>query len=306
MNTRTARSQLMGGMVWGISSALHEATEIDKRYARYVNDNLADCRIPVNADVERVEVILVSEIDHDVNPAGIKDGWPRSLHFVPSWACEANENTLATPEVSDFIQVGGLGAVSAALPRALRGFADIRVIIPGYPAVMRGIEDLEIVGRCQPYAELPDFNIGTGHVGDRLTYYVVLCPAERLGTPYGDVRGVDWHDNDIRFATFSYAAAQLARGFHRQILVFQIWSMRTTGIAGSSRPTLSGPTHVFLLSSRSITLHTKESSTVVRLPPSASLRPASTLTGSSFTTGSQAFDWSDTATAYAALYKASI
>jgi xanthine dehydrogenase YagR molybdenum-binding subunit len=72
MNTRTAHSQLMGGMIWGISSALHEATEIDPRYARYVNDNLADYAVPVNADVNDVEVILVSEVDHDVNPAGIK------------------------------------------------------------------------------------------------------------------------------------------------------------------------------------------------------------------------------------------
>jgi len=72
MNTRTVRSQLMGGMIWGISSALHEATEIDPRYARYVNDNLADYLIPVNADVDRVQVILVSEVDHDVNPAGVK------------------------------------------------------------------------------------------------------------------------------------------------------------------------------------------------------------------------------------------
>ena len=72
MNTRTVHSQLMGGMIWGISSALHEATEIDPRYARYVNDNLADYMIPVNADVDRVEVILVSEVDHDVNPAGVK------------------------------------------------------------------------------------------------------------------------------------------------------------------------------------------------------------------------------------------
>ncbi len=72
MNTRTAHSQLMGGMIWGISSALHEATEIDPRYARYVNDNLADYAVPVNADVNNVEVILVSEMDHDVNPAGIK------------------------------------------------------------------------------------------------------------------------------------------------------------------------------------------------------------------------------------------
>jgi xanthine dehydrogenase YagR molybdenum-binding subunit len=72
MNTRTARSQLMGGMIWGVGSALHEATEIDKERARYVNDNLADYRIPVNADIQQLEVILVSETDTDVNPAGIK------------------------------------------------------------------------------------------------------------------------------------------------------------------------------------------------------------------------------------------
>jgi xanthine dehydrogenase YagR molybdenum-binding subunit len=72
MNTRTAHSQLMGGLIWGIGSALHEATEIDPRSSRYVNDNLADYSIPVNADVEEVKVILVPEEDHDVNPAGIK------------------------------------------------------------------------------------------------------------------------------------------------------------------------------------------------------------------------------------------
>ncbi len=59
-------------MIWGISSALHEATDIDPRYARYINDNLADYAIPVNADVPSVQVILVSEEDHDVNPAGVK------------------------------------------------------------------------------------------------------------------------------------------------------------------------------------------------------------------------------------------
>jgi len=72
MNTRTVHSQLMGGMIWGISSALHEATAIDPRYARYVNDNLADYAVPVNADIKDVEVILVPETDRDVNPAGIK------------------------------------------------------------------------------------------------------------------------------------------------------------------------------------------------------------------------------------------
>ena len=72
VNTRTARSQLMGGMIWGISSALHEATEIDGRAARYVNDNLAEYLIPVNADIDQLQVILVPETDTKVNPAGIK------------------------------------------------------------------------------------------------------------------------------------------------------------------------------------------------------------------------------------------
>jgi len=72
MNTRTARSQFVGGMVWGIASALHEATEIDRERARYINDNLADYLLPVNADIQQLEVILVPEHDDIVNPAGVK------------------------------------------------------------------------------------------------------------------------------------------------------------------------------------------------------------------------------------------
>jgi xanthine dehydrogenase YagR molybdenum-binding subunit len=72
MNPRTARSQLMGGLIWGMSSALQEATELDERYARYVNDNLADYLVPVNADVPSVEVILLAEQDDQINPAGVK------------------------------------------------------------------------------------------------------------------------------------------------------------------------------------------------------------------------------------------
>ncbi len=72
VNPRTARSQYMGGMIWGIGSALHEQTEIDTRSARYVNTNLADYLIPVNADVIDVDVIMVPEEDSLVNPLGIK------------------------------------------------------------------------------------------------------------------------------------------------------------------------------------------------------------------------------------------
>jgi xanthine dehydrogenase YagR molybdenum-binding subunit len=72
MNPRTAHSQYMGGMIWGIGSALHEQTEIDPRAARYVNANLADYMVPVNADVGEVHVIMVPEEDRIINPLGIK------------------------------------------------------------------------------------------------------------------------------------------------------------------------------------------------------------------------------------------
>jgi xanthine dehydrogenase YagR molybdenum-binding subunit len=72
VNPITARSQLMGGMIWGISAALHEGTEMDRRAARYTNKDLAEYLIPVNADVDQIEVILVPEEDRLVNPLGIK------------------------------------------------------------------------------------------------------------------------------------------------------------------------------------------------------------------------------------------
>ncbi|MFE0758121.1 xanthine dehydrogenase family protein molybdopterin-binding subunit [Inquilinus sp. NPDC058860] len=72
MNPRTARSQLMGGMIWGVGSALHEKTEIDERSARFVNTDIAEYLIPVNADIGEVDVILVPERDDRVNTAGIK------------------------------------------------------------------------------------------------------------------------------------------------------------------------------------------------------------------------------------------
>ena len=62
----------MGAMIWGVSSALHEATEIDPRNARYTNRNLADYLVPVNADIQDLDVILVPEEDRSVNPVGAK------------------------------------------------------------------------------------------------------------------------------------------------------------------------------------------------------------------------------------------
>jgi xanthine dehydrogenase YagR molybdenum-binding subunit len=72
VNPKTAKSQLMGGQIWGISAALHEATEIDRRTARYTNDDLAEYLIPVNADIDQVETIMIPEEDRQVNELGIK------------------------------------------------------------------------------------------------------------------------------------------------------------------------------------------------------------------------------------------
>ncbi|HLJ19259.1 MAG TPA: xanthine dehydrogenase family protein molybdopterin-binding subunit, partial [Stellaceae bacterium] len=72
VNPKAAESQLMGGLIWGISSALHEATEIDRGAARYYNTDLAEYLIPVNADIGEVRVIMLPEQDHAVNELGIK------------------------------------------------------------------------------------------------------------------------------------------------------------------------------------------------------------------------------------------
>jgi xanthine dehydrogenase YagR molybdenum-binding subunit len=72
MNPRTARNQLTGGQVWGIASALHEATEIDPLLARYVNQDLAEYHVPVCADIGRIETLMLDETDNLVNPLGIK------------------------------------------------------------------------------------------------------------------------------------------------------------------------------------------------------------------------------------------
>ncbi len=72
VNPTTAKSQLMGGMIWGMSSALLESTEIDRRVARYTNNNLADYIVPVNADIGSVEVIMLPEQDTEINDLGIK------------------------------------------------------------------------------------------------------------------------------------------------------------------------------------------------------------------------------------------
>jgi xanthine dehydrogenase YagR molybdenum-binding subunit len=72
LNPKTASSQIMGSVVWGIGMALHEETLVDHRFGRIMNANIAEYHVPVNADVHDIEVIFVDERDDIVNPLGIK------------------------------------------------------------------------------------------------------------------------------------------------------------------------------------------------------------------------------------------
>jgi xanthine dehydrogenase YagR molybdenum-binding subunit len=72
LNPKTARSQIMGAIVWGIGMALEEESVIDQKFGRYMNHNLAEYHVPVNADVHDIDVIFVEEHDPIVNPLGVK------------------------------------------------------------------------------------------------------------------------------------------------------------------------------------------------------------------------------------------
>ncbi|WPO81546.1 xanthine dehydrogenase family protein molybdopterin-binding subunit [Chryseobacterium sp. JJR-5R] len=72
INPKTAESQLLGGMIWGISKALHEETILDHRLGKYMNDNLAEYHIPVHADIHDLQVLFVEENDQFVNDLGVK------------------------------------------------------------------------------------------------------------------------------------------------------------------------------------------------------------------------------------------
>jgi xanthine dehydrogenase YagR molybdenum-binding subunit len=72
LNAKTARSQALGGIVWGIGLALMEDTHWDPRSGRIMNADLAEYHVPVNADVPAIEVHFVEEHDPYVNPLGVK------------------------------------------------------------------------------------------------------------------------------------------------------------------------------------------------------------------------------------------
>jgi xanthine dehydrogenase YagR molybdenum-binding subunit len=72
LNHKTARSQLTGGMIWGVASALTEGNAVDPRYGSLINQDLASYLVPVQADIGELDAVMLDEVDDKANPMGIK------------------------------------------------------------------------------------------------------------------------------------------------------------------------------------------------------------------------------------------
>ncbi|MFA5678326.1 MAG: glycogen synthase GlgA [Pseudomonas sp.] len=126
----------------------------------------------------------------------------------------AHHILFVTSELTDLVKVGGLGDVSAALPRALARHHHVRVLIPGYRQVIRSGLPIHVVGKLPGLGAIPPCLIGEITLPDQLIVHVVLCQQlyDRDGNPYGDGAGNDWPDNHIRFARLALAAERIAAG----------------------------------------------------------------------------------------------
>ena len=72
INPKTARSQAIGGIIWGVGQALLEQSETDPATGRFVNRNYSGYLVPTNADIPELDVLFVGEFDEEASPLGAK------------------------------------------------------------------------------------------------------------------------------------------------------------------------------------------------------------------------------------------
>ena len=122
----------------------------------------------------------------------------------------------AAAEVFPLLKTGGLADVVGALPTALANQGlDVRLMLPGIPAIRDGLIGLQAVACIGPAFGAGQLVIRRGKMpGSHLVAYVLDAPwlFDRPGNPYLGPDGAEWRDNDRRFAAFSWAAAHLAFG----------------------------------------------------------------------------------------------
>ena len=112
MSAKTARSQIIGGVVWGISQALHEETHSDHALGRFMNHNLAEYHVAVNADIHDIDVIFVDEDDRIVSRLGAKGVGEIGQVGVAAAVCNAiyhatGRRVRSTPMTPDKVMAPG-------------------------------------------------------------------------------------------------------------------------------------------------------------------------------------------------------
>jgi len=140
----------------------------------------------------------------------------------PSWmptadALRCGERVLVvTSEVYPLAKTGGLADVCAALPAALAELgADVRLLLPGYPAALDQLESPRVLARFGPLLGIEGVRLVAGRIPDSgLEAWLVDCPSLYLrpGGIYQSSDGLEWSDNALRFGLLCEAAAALALG----------------------------------------------------------------------------------------------
>src|SRR3989304_5427158 len=117
-------------------------------------------------------------------------------------------------EYAPLVKTGGLGDVCGALPRALRAMGvDVRVLLPGYPAVLGAVRRKRLVAAIGAQHGFPPSRLLRCEAPHAQPLYAIDCPAlyAREGL-YQDRAQRDWPDNALRFGLLARGAAILARG----------------------------------------------------------------------------------------------
>jgi len=120
-------------------------------------------------------------------------------------------------EVHPLVKTGGLADVLGALPQALQaqGGLEVRLLLPGWPAVMQGVGEAHVVASLGPCFGAARVTLWQALMpGTGLPVYVIDAPLlyDRPGNPYHDDVGQEWPDNLQRFALLGWAALQLTAG----------------------------------------------------------------------------------------------
>src|SRR5687767_7096048 len=122
----------------------------------------------------------------------------------------------AAAEIFPLLKTGGLADVVGALPVVLGNQGlDVRLVLPGVPAIRDGLVGLQAVACVGPAFGAAQLVIRRGRMpGSGLVTYLLDAPwlFDRPGNPYLGPNGAEWRDNDRRFAAFGWAAAHLAFG----------------------------------------------------------------------------------------------